>query len=104
MEKRTKIFLNKLSQMTMNDFRKIFPTFEVEIKILRLQFMLNNKIFSLRISTTDFLSIMEKYFVLKDERNHSNHARNDIGEFETAQDLENFMLEGLDEIEKILEE
>ena len=104
LEKRTKIFLNKLSQMTMNDFRKIFPTFEVEIKILRLQFMLNNKIFSLRISTTDFLSIMEKYFVLKDERNHSNHARNDIGEFETAQDLENFMLEGLDEIEKILEE
>ena len=103
LEKRTKIFLNKLSQMTMNDFRKIFPAFEVEIKILRLQFMLNRKIFSLRISTTDFLSIMEKYFVLKDERNHSNHARNDIGEFETAQDLENFMLEGLDEIEKIIE-
>ena len=103
-DKLTKIFLNNLSQMTMNDFKEIFPTFEVEIKILRLQFMLEKKIFLLNIDRKIFLSIMDKYFRLKDERNHSNHARNDIGEFETAQDLENFMLEGLNEIEKILEE
>ena len=102
--RRIKIFINSLLQMQKTHFLEIFPAFELNVKILRLQYMLENKIFYLRrVAQPDFLNIMEKYFRLKDERNHSNHARNDIGEFETAQDLENFMLEGLDEIEKIIE-
>ena len=99
--KRIKNFFNNLSRLTMGDFKSIFPTFGVDIKILRLQYLLDNKIFSLRIATPDFFSIMNRYFKLKDERNHSNHARNDIGEFKTAQDLENCILEGLREIEEV---
>jgi len=99
--KRIKNFFNNLSRLTMGDFKSIFPTFGVDIKILRLQYLLDNKIFSLRIATPDFFSIMNRYFKLKDERNHSNHARNDIGEFKTAKDLENCILEGLREIEEV---
>lgn len=82
--------------------RKIFPSFECKAQILRLQYMLEEKIFALKVDRKIFLKIMDRYFRLKDERNHSNHARNDIGEFETAADLEKCILEGLEEIEKVM--
>lgn len=86
--------------------KEIFPAPELNSKIFRLQYMMKNKIFSVndkKISEEEFLKIMTMYFRLKDERNHSNHARNDIGEFETAADLERCILEGLEEIEKVME-
>ena len=96
--------LKLLETSNLETLKNFLPSFECKAQILRLQFMLDKKIFSLNVDRKIFLSIMDRYFCLKDERNHSNHARNDIGEFETAQDLENFILDGLDEIEKIIEE
>lgn len=76
-------------------------SYEGDEKIFRLKHMLEKKILILKISEEKFFSIMTKYFVVKDERNHSNHARPDeTGEFETAKDLEEFMKEGLEEIEQ----
>ena len=76
------------------DIEDKYPeSFELHIMILE-------GIFSVTVPEEKFLSIAEKYFRIKDERNHSNHARNDdTGEFSSAKELENFMLSGLDEIE-----
>ena len=93
--------LKFLETSNLETLKNFLPIFECKAQILRLQFMLDKKIFSLNVDRKIFLSIMDRYFRLKDERNHSNHARNDIGEFETAKDLEECILEGLDEIEKL---
>lgn len=76
------------------DIEDKYPeSFELHIMILE-------DIFSVTVPEEKFLSMTEKYFRIKDERNHSNHARNDdTGEFSSAKELENFMLSGLDEIE-----
>ena len=95
--------LKFLETSNLETLKNFLPAFECKAQILRLNFMLDKKIFSLTVNRKIFLSIMDRYFRLKDERNHSNHARNDIGEFETAKDLEKCILEGLDEIEKISE-
>ena len=80
--------------------KKFFPVFEFDTRKFRLKYMAEKKIFTLTVPKEKFLSIAEKYFRIKDERNHSNHARNDdTGEFSSAKELENFMLSGLDEIE-----
>ena len=82
------------------NLREYFPPYERNSRITRLDYMVNEKIFEFngKLDAETFFSIMEKYFILKDERNLSNHAHG-IGEFKTAADLENFMNKGLDEIE-----
>ena len=98
-QRRDKIF-EYLKNLKQTDVQKIFPAYEGDERIFRLKYMLANKIFEVKISEEKFLSIMDKYFKVKDERNHSNHARPDeTGEFETAADLEKFMKGGIDEIE-----
>lgn len=92
---RKKLF-NNLSNAELT---KYFQPLKVESRITRLRFMLRENIFRVKIPAEKFLSIMRKYFLLKDERNHCNHARNDIGEFSTAQELKIFMERGIDEIE-----
>lgn len=62
--------------------------------------MILDGIFAPSIEESTFLSIMDKYVRLKDERNHSNHARHDQGEFSSAQDLKDCMVEGLNELEQ----
>lgn len=86
------------SPATYSAFEKKYP------KSYRLHGIISQKYFSLvNLSEDEFLNVMDRYFRLKDERNHSNHARNDIGEFGTAKDLEQCILDGLAEIEKITE-
>ena len=88
-------FLNSAS------LQEYFPAFEFDKRICRIDYMLKKKIFAVAMDEEKFFSIMTKYFILKDERNHSNHARPDeTGEFETAKDSEDFMKGGLDEIEQ----
>ena len=65
----------------------------------RLLEMIRAGIFTPAVPVETFLSIMNKYFRLKDERNHSNHARADSGEFPTAEALKIFIEAGLNEIE-----
>ncbi len=98
---RIKKILEFVETSNVETLKKFFPYFKFKAQIFRLQYMLEKEIFSLNVDRKIFLQIMERYFRLKDERNHSNHARNDIGEFETAKDLEKCMLDGLDEIEKV---
>lgn len=62
--------------------------------------MILDGIFAPAIEESVFLSIMDKYVRLKDERNHSNHARHDRGEFSSAEDLQRCMEEGLEELDR----
>ena len=68
---------------------------------LKMQALLNEEVFGVKDRDT-FLSIADKYFRIKSERNYSAHAREDYGEFDTAKDLRDFMQDALDEIEKNL--
>ncbi len=70
---------------------------------LRVYDLYTSEIFSISIAAEKFFSIIEKYFVLKDERNHSNHARQDLGEFKTATELQEYILAALDEIESVMQ-
>ena len=67
-------------------------------KAVKMYELLVEKIFSVSIPQENFLSIVDKYFRIKNERNHSNHARADDGEFKTADELRKFMSDALDEI------
>lgn len=73
-----------------------------DTRIFRLEYTPENKIFKLKMEKEKFLSIMEKYFTLKDERNHSNHARQDeTGEFDTAKNLQEAMKNEIERIENV---
>ena len=81
-----------------------FPIFKLNASstVFRLHDMIYNEIFKVNIDEFDFLKIMDKYFRLKKERNQSNHARKDSGEFNTAAQLQDFMVAGIDELEKFV--
>ncbi len=99
--KPSKRFNVLFKNLPTNDLNGKLASYEGDTRIFRLDYMLRKNIFRLAMDKEKFFSVMEKYFTLKDERNHSNHARLDIGEFETAKDLEDFIKSGLDEIETI---
>ena len=98
--------VNKLSNENFTDFfpnvifaKNIFDNYPRAHKIYELLF---EKIFFVQIPEEKFLSIMEKYFKIQSERNHSNHARADFGEFKTAESLRKFMSDALEEIKNNL--
>lgn len=68
-------------------------------KAVKIYELLVEKIFSAQIPEDNFLSIVDKYYRVKNERNHSNHARADKGEFNSAKELRDFMSKALDELE-----
>jgi len=95
-------FVNKLTNDKFTNFfpdvvfaKDIFERFPRAHKVYELLF---DKIFSVSIPQETFLNIMEKYFIIQSERNHSNHAREDFGRFTKPDDLRDFMFEALDEI------
>lgn len=63
--------------------------------------MLEAHIFDITIDKNKFLDIMEHYFRLKKERNQSNHARADRGEFDNTADLKKFIEEGIDGLKSV---
>lgn len=72
-------------------------------KAVKMYALLNEGAFAVRDGMKEiFLSIADKYFRIKDERNHSAHAREDYGEFATAEDLRCFMYRALEEIKAAL--
>lgn len=79
-----------------NGFMKLMKDCSHAIKIYEL---LIENIFSISIPTENFLSIADKYYRIKIERNHSNHAHEVRGNFETADELRRFMSDALKEIE-----
>ena len=64
--------------------------------------LLVEKIFDINIPEEKFLSIVEKYFLIKIERNHSNHAHEKFGEFTTTKSLRKFMLAAVEEVKENL--
>lgn len=102
--KKRKTILNALMQMKIDDAKKYFPPLVCRrnVQIFRLKMMIDAQIFDLHFDEEIFFSIMEKYFRLKVERNHSNHAHEGSGEFKTADELRQFMRDALAEIERIL--
>ena len=64
--------------------------------------LLSQNVFSLRIDQEKFLSIMDKCLRLKKERNQTNHAREDSGDFITARELKAFINVGLDELSEVI--
>lgn len=99
----TRFFINVL---TDNDVPKYFigSNFMKYPKAIKIHELLNEGTFSIQIPKEKFLSLVDLYFRIKDERNHSNHAREDYGEFKTAEKLRKAMNDGLDEIQATLEE
>ena len=101
--RRYRKILEYIRQITLKDLSKYFPVFErkIQMQIFRLKVMIDGGIFNAEVPVETFLSIMDKYFKVKAERNQSNHAREDyVGEFPTAEALKEFMTAGLDEIEE----
>lgn len=99
------------NELQSKEIKNFFPGLQFAKEIadkypesFELHEMIIEGIFSVSIPEEKFLSITDKYFRVKNERNHSNHARNDNGEFSSAKELENFMLVGLDEIENVMKE
>ena len=96
---------NELSNATAlkyfpgDGFMKLMRDYPKANKIYEL---LVEDIFSVSVPTETFLSIADKYYRIKDERNHSAHAREDYGEFKTAEKLRSVMNEGLKEIQALL--
>ncbi len=98
--KRVKRLFVLIRENARNLFQNI--NFRRSLANFRVYDLYTSEIFSISIAEKVFFSIIEKYFVLKDERNHSNHARQDLGEFETATKLQGYMLKALNEIESVM--
>ena len=98
------IITNYIENAKEKDLKDLFSIFHLNISppVYRLHDMIFNEIFKVNIDEFDFLKIMDRYFRLKKERNQSNHARRDSGEFNTATELQDFMIEGIDELEKFV--
>lgn len=93
--------------MDMKDFTNYFPEvrfdaekFEKYPYAYKIYEVLYDKTFWLSsISEEKFLDVMEKYYLLKNERNQSNHAKNYIGKFPRVFNLKKYMNAALDELE-----
>ena len=106
---RRKIIFEFVNKLPIDKFTNFFPgvVFAKDIadrfpRAYKVYEVLVDEIFSVSIPLENFLSIMEKYFIIQNERNHSNHARADSGRFTTPDSLRSFMLDALDEIKAIL--
>ena len=106
---RRKIIFEFVNKLPIDKFTNFFPgvVFAKDIadrfpRAYKVYEVLVDEIFSVSIPLENFLSIMEKYFIIQTERNHTNHARADSGRFTTPDSLRSFMLDALDEIKAIL--
>ena len=102
---------NRSSDRARKAFTDFFPTVVSSRDVIAKKYpgraaaiydLINAGIFSVTIPAEKFLDIMGKYFLIRDERNHSNHALEVSGKFTTASELKNFLLNALAEIEKNL--
>ena len=97
----TKFFNNKMVDDDVPDYFT-GSGFMKYPKALKVHELLNEGAFAVSIPKENFLSIVDKYFRIKDERNHSAHAREDFGEFRTVDRLRDFMQDALEEIKAAL--
>ena len=94
-EKLQVIFKFLAGNLTAEAAQKIFPVLYFDIANSRdiVEFIKEDKIKS-NIPVSDLEKILDRYGVLKNERNHSNHARADASEF-TAESLGKEIKKGL---------
>lgn len=102
---RRKIIFDFVNKLPNENFTEYFPevVFAKDARekyswAFRSYELLFDKFFSVKIPEEKFLNIMRKYFRIQQERNQSNHARADFGDFVTAEELHKFMSAALDEI------
>ena len=102
---RAKIIFDFINKLRNKEFFNFFPALDFAKDVsekypraFKVYELLFDKTFSPNIPEETFLNIMEKYFQIQNERNHSNHARADEGEFPTAKSLRDFVSAALDEI------
>ncbi len=102
--KKRKEILNALDQLKVDEIKKYFPPLVCRrnAQIFRLRMMLDAQIFDLHFDKETFFNVMEKYFRIKAERNQSNPARENEGEFKSARELRDFMLSAIDELDSVL--
>ena len=102
--KKRKLILNALKQLKGDEVKKYFAPLVSRrgAQIFRLKQMLDAQIFSVTFDEKIFFNVMEKYFRIKLERNQSNHAREDEGEFHSAHELRDFIFCALDELDAVL--
>ena len=103
---RVKIIFEFINKLSNKEFVNFFPALDFAKDIsdkypraFKVYELIFDKVFYPNIPEETFLTIMEKYFQIQNERNHSNHARADEGEFPTAKSLRDFMNKALDEVE-----
>ena len=102
--KKRKTILNALGQLKVDEVKNYFPPLicRRNAQIFRLKMMIDAQIFDLHFDESIFFSVMEKYFRIKSERNQSNHARADEGEFKSAAELRAFMMSGVAELDGVI--
>ena len=63
--------------------------------------LIDSRDFVLHIDREKFNHIIDAYAVIKDERNHANHAKEQQGVFDTAESLIAYMQENIQDIESL---
>ena len=97
------IFQFLAGHLTAEAAQKIFPVLYFEVASSRdiVEFIKDDEIKS-NIPVSDLAKILDRYGVLKGERNHSNHARADASEF-TAKTLGDEIRAGLTDLREAIQ-
>ena len=108
---RFKMISTYINNASVDEIKEVFPMPKSAIELeeeyplaMKEYYMIQYNIFSPTIEINKFLSIMNRYIRIKDERNHSNHAKKNISDFTSAEELKNFIFQSLDEIENVMTE
>ena len=105
---RRKIIINFMTVAPVTTLAKIFDGARFVMLMnkyphaRKIHELLVEKIFNINIPEEKFLSIVEKYFLIKNERNNINHAHEKFGEFTTTKSLRKFILTAVEEVKENL--
>ena len=100
---RQKIIANFMTTAKIDELSEVFDgaSFVKNQNAYKMYDLLVEGFFFVNIPEENFLSIADKYFRIKKERNYANHAYDhDASEFKTTKDLRDFMLAALNEIKE----
>ena len=108
-KERRKIIFDFVNRIKNENFTNYFPgvvfaknIYEKYPRAFQIYESLFDEVFTVKIPEEKFLCIMENYFRIRDERHLSNHARKDLSEFKTADELRKFLSDSLEEIKRNL--
>ena len=100
---RQKIIADFMATAKIDELSEVFDgaSFVRNRNAYKMYDLLVEGFFFVNIPEEKFLSIADKYFRIKKERNYANHAYDhDASEFKAIEELRDFMLDALKEIEE----